>query len=409
MSIHRHRWDRNRSWMNAACALLLVVAMTAAASSTQTFTMVHDFDGTDGDGPYAALIQAHDGYLYGTTSEGGAGYGEGTVFKMTPSGTLTTLHTFYGPDGSSPAAALTQATDGFFYGTTETGGAVSKSCQYGCGTIFKIGARGEFATLHRFVGTDGAYPYGGLVQASDGNLYGTTEFHGAHDFGTVFMMTPRGRFKTLHDFSSVDGAYPFAGLIQASDGNLYGTTDSGGRTDHGTVFRMTLDGKLSTVRSFDGTDGGYPRAALVQATHGNLFGTTEYGVYPGGHYLGTVFKLTLDGQLTNLHTFQGADGANPYGGLVWATDGNLYGTTLNGGALDDGAIFKITPSGRLTTIYSFENSQAYPFAGLVQATNGRFYGTTYEGGTNDCGGFFCGTVYSLSVGLGQGSAFTSWP
>ena len=102
-----------------------------------------------------------------------------------------------------------------------------------------------------------------------------------------------------------------------------------------------------------------------------------------------------------LHTFQGADGANPYGGLVWATDGNLYGTTLNGGALDDGAIFKITPSGRLTTIYSFENSQAYPFAGLVQATNGRFYGTTYEGGTNDCGGFFCGTVYSLSVGLGE--------
>ena len=364
--------------------------------------MFFDFDGSNGDGPYAALVQGADGNFYGTTSEGGADFGAGSIFRITPPGVLTTLHSFQGTDGSSPGAPLIQAADGDLYGTTQTGGSAGGACQSGCGTVFKISRRGAFTMLHEFTGPDGAYPYGGLVQATDGNFYGTTEYLGSHGGGTVFRITRRGRLTTLHCFASSDGAFPFAGMVQAADGKLYGTTDEGGMYNHGTVFTMTLSGKLTTLHSFNGADGGYPRASLVQATRGDLFGTTEYGEYDGGHYYGTVFKITTVGKLTNLHTFSGRDGANPYAGLVWARDGNLYGTTLNGGAYGDGAVFEITPNGSLRTIYSFEYSQAYPFAGLIQAADGDFYGTTYEGGTNDCGGFFCGMIFRLSGGAWPG-------
>jgi uncharacterized repeat protein (TIGR03803 family) len=387
--------------MNRIVNALALCAAAAIASPAQTFTMLHSFDGADGGGPYAGLVQATDGDLYGTTSVGGANYGAGTVFKITPGGKLTMLHSFDGTDGAYPGAGLVQSTNragnGDFYGTTEQGGA------NGYGTVFKITPDGRLTTLHGFDGTDGAYPYAGLVQTTDGNFYGTTEYAGAYNYGTVFKIAPDGRLTTLHSFGGAqDGAYPFAGLIQstnrAADGNLYGTTDDGGAGGHGTVFKITLSGKLTTLHSFNGADGGYPRAALVLATDGNFYGTTEYGEYNGGRYYGTVFKITPGGKLTTLHTFDGKDGANPYAGLIQASDGNFYGTTLNGGSNGDGAIFKITPGGRLTTLYSFEHTQAYPFAGLVQATDGSFYGTTYEGGTNNCGGFFCGMIFRWSSG-----------
>jgi len=391
---------RTKVATTVVCALLVVCATSTIASSAPTFTLLDSFNGTDGAYPYGAVVQASDGNLYGTTSEGGLGYGLwGTIFKMTPDGTLTSLHSFNGADGSNPVSALVQAHDGTFYGTTESGGAGS-ACQFGCGTVFKITPGGRLTTLHSFSGADGSLPYAGLVQASNRDFYGTTEFGGKFNFGTVFKITPSGTLTTLHDFAGGDGAYSFAGLIQASDGYLYGTTDEGGAYNHGAIFKMTLRGKLTTLHSFNGADGGYPRDVLVQATRGYLFGTTEYGAYAGGDYYGTVFKVSTSGTFTSLHTFSRTDGANPYAGLVWATDGNLYGTTLNGGINNDGAVYRITPNGVLTTIYSFQNSQAYPFAGLVQATNGDLYGVTYEGGDGVCGGFFCGMVFRLS-GLRQ--------
>lgn len=315
---------------------------------------------------------------------------------MTPAGSLKSLYSFQGSDGFNPTSALIQAANGDLYGTTE-GGGTSTACQFGCGTVFKITTGGTLKTLHSFDLADGAYPYGGLVQAKNGDFYGTTSYGGTFsNNGTLFIITPRGRLTTLHNFDGADGSGPNASLIQATDGNLYGTTQVGAR-GFGTVFRITPRGKLTTTHIFVGTDGGYPTAGLVQATNGDLYGTTEFGQYHGGRYLGSIFKITLGGNFRKLHTFHQTDGANPYAGLIQAKDGNLYGTTLNGGASNYGAVFEITPSGTFSTIYSFQNSQAYPFAGVIQAANGKLYGTTYEGGTGNCNGFFCGMIYTLST------------
>jgi uncharacterized repeat protein (TIGR03803 family) len=340
------------NWGKRAYSVFLLCATTAIALRAQTFTTLHSFNLTDGAAPWAGLVQASDGKLYGTTRGGGA-KNYGAVFRITPSGTLTTRHSFcsqYGcPDGAYPYAGLVQATDGNFYGTTFKGGA------HTYGTVFKISPSGSLTPLYSFCSksgcADGTFP-AGLVQATNGNFYGTTVGGGAHVRGTVFKITPSGTLTTLYSFCSksgcTDGTDPHAGLVQATDGKFYGTTYVGGATNHGTVFKITPSGTLTTLHSFDGTDGGYPEAAA----------------------------------------------------LIQATDGNLYGTTPPGGAHGVGTVFKITPSGSLTTLYSFCSKVnctdgQYPEAALVQDTNGTFYGTTLEGGTHTYG-----TVFSLSVGLG---------
>ncbi len=301
-------------------------------------TTLDSFDGTDGYRPQAGLVQATDGNLYGTTAYGGAN-GFGTVFKTTTSGTLTTLHSFDSPngtDGAYPYAGLVRATDGNLYGTTYEGGT------NGFGTVFKITRGGTLTTLHSFGppdGTDDAYPQAGLVQATNGNFYGTTSGNGfaTNGYGTVFKITPSGTLTTLHSFAgNPDGQDPTAGLVQATDGNLYGTTFEGGANLYGTVFKITPSGTLTTLHSFDSTDGAYPQAGLVQATDGNLYGTTLGG---GANALGTIFKITRSGTLTTLHSFVSPDG-NPFAGLIQATDGNLYGTTL--GENDDGTVFSLS-------------------------------------------------------------------
>jgi uncharacterized repeat protein (TIGR03803 family) len=385
------------------CGIFLLWATTALALPAQTFTTLHSF-GTDGSLAVGGLVQATDGNFYGTTILGGqfcSAYGCGTVFKITPSGTLTTLHSFDYTDGYESDAGLVQGTDGKFYGTTEYGGV------YSGGTVFKITASGTLTTLHNFCSQtacpDGLAPLAGLVQATDGNLYGTTSGGGANgNWGTVFKITPGGTLTTLHSFDGTDGYGLKAGLIQATDGNFYGTTEGGGANGYGTVFKITAGGTLTTLHSFDGTDGTAPFAGLVQATDGNFYGTTEEG---GANRYGTVFKITPSGTLTTLHSFDETDGAYPLAGLVQGTDGNFYGTTEEGGANGDGTVFKITPSGTLTTLHSFDLTDGGdPVAGLVQDTNGTFYGTTEEGGAssacNSEGFNGCGTVFSLSVGLG---------
>src|ERR1035441_7049705 len=199
-----------------------------------------------------------------------------------------------------------------------------------------------FTTLHSFDGTDGAAPYAGLVQATDGNLYGTTTYYGANDVGTVFKIPTSGTLTTLHSFDNTDGASPYAGLVQANDGNLYGTAKAGGANGYGTVFKITTSGTLTTLHSFDNTDGTSPYAGLVQATDGNLYGTTYLG---GANGYGTLFKITTSGTLTTLHSFcplYGCpDGASLYAGLVQATNGDFYGTTTNGGS-DFGTVFSLS-------------------------------------------------------------------
>ena len=325
--------------------LLLLCATTAIALPAQTFTTLHNFDGTDGKVPEAGLIQATNGTLYGTTGSGGAN-GDGTIFKIGPSGTLTTIYSFCPPPNRC---------------------------------------------------TDGAYPFAGLIQATDGSFYGTTSEGGANSHGTVFKISPSGTLATLHSFCSetgcADGQYPSAGLVQAIDGNSYGTTYSGGANGYGTVFKISPTGTLATLHSFDSTDGYQPSGVLVQATNGNFYGTTAYG---GTSNFGTVFKITSNGTLTTLHSFDSTDGAEPSGVLVQAADGSFYGTTAYGGTSNFGTVFKITAGGTLTTLHSFGSGEGIvPYTGLVQDTNGTFYGTTVRGGADNHG-----TVFSLSVGLG---------
>ncbi len=398
-SFDNRAFQRLKSFRTSAAlvftTLMLVVAATTGATA-QTFKTLYSFCSqngcTDGDNPYAGLVQATNGNLYGTTAGGGAS-GLGTVFQITPSGALKTLHSFDITDGANPYAGLVQATDGNLYGTTSQDGANGPY-----GTVFKITPSGTPATLYSFCAvyvnhqcTNGANPDAGLVQATDGNFYGTTYVGGTNGHGTVFKITSSGTLKTLHSFDGTDGGFPYAGLVQATDGNLYGTTTQGGASGQygpGTVFKITPSGTLKTLHSFDGTDGSVPYAGLVQATNGNLYGTTVEG---GLYGYGTVFKITPSGTLKTLHSFDGTDGAIPHAGLVQATDGNLYGTTYGGDPNGYGTVFQITPSGALKTLHVFDGTDGLLPWGLVQDTNGNLYGTTGGGD---------GTVFSLSVGLG---------
>ncbi|MGA7379572.1 MAG: choice-of-anchor tandem repeat GloVer-containing protein, partial [Terriglobales bacterium] len=383
------------------CVVFVIFAATAIASPAQTFETLVNFNGPNGATPvYPGLVQGLDGNLYGTTLGGGAN-AMGTVFKMTPGGTLTTLYSFCSQatctDGSLPQAGLTLAKDGSFYGSTSEGGA------NGDGAIFKITSGGVFAVVHSFDSTDGAAPFAPPIQASDGNFYGTTTSEGGpSNAGTVFKMTPDGVLTTLYGFKAGDGSSPLGTLIQATNGDLYGTMQIGGGGSSGTVFKVTLGGAFTTIHNFDFSDGSSP-SGLIEAVDGNLYGTTFSGGANsscGSPGCGTVYKISLDGTLTTIYNFDSTHGASPISALVQATDKNLYGTTSAGGTstscgLGCGTVFEITPQGVLTTLVSFDNTDGSdPYGALVQATGGNFYGTTPHGGS---GGYSTGgTVFELA-------------
>jgi uncharacterized repeat protein (TIGR03803 family) len=347
-----------------------VFKMTSAGAVTVLYSFCSLTNCADGVGPYGGLVLANDGNFYGTTSQGGAADGiSGTVFKITPAGKLITLHSFDGMDGARPNAPLIQAKNGELYGLTENGGPANS------GTFFKVTLGGSLTTLFNFSGT---YLTGALVQGSDGNFYGTDETGGVNGYGMIFKLTPSGRFSILHSFDSTDGSAPASGLLQASDGNLYGTTYQGGSHNScpngcGTVFKITLAGALTTLHNFDATDGSNPIAALIQANDGNFYGTTYGGGAKGGW--GTVFKFTPAGRLTTLHSFQGSDGAQPYGPVSEDTNGNLYGTATNGtGSASEGTTFLVTVG--LTPFVSFVRNR-----GKVGQTIG-ILGQSFTGATS---------------------------
>lgn len=297
---------------------------------------------SDGTNVNAGLVQATNGNFYGTTAGGGTN-NFGTVFEIKPAGKLTTLYRFCSSgclDGANPSAGLLQASDGNFYGTTFSGGA------FGAGTVFRITKSGTLTTLASFDGVNGQGPdFGSLIQATDGNFYGTTVAGGANasscgsntGCGTVFRMTPGGQLTSLYSFcgqpNCTDGFELFGGLVQGTNGNFYGTTVMGGTNGVGTVFEITPAGKLTTLHSFDSTDGSYPEAALLQGTDGNFYGTTSNGGANG--FSGTLFQITPAGNLATLYSFcshaKCADGTGPFEGLMQATTGDFYGATFAGG------------------------------------------------------------------------------
>lgn len=355
-----------------------------------------------GSHPEAPLIQARDGSFYGTTDSGGTNGGFGTVFRVTTAGVATTLYTFSGgSDGANPASGLVQGTDGYLYGTTAFGGDTN-----GDGTIFRISTNGALTTLYTFTGAaDGSEPAGGLIQAADGNLYGATEFGGdANGDGTIFQITTGGTLMTIYTFTGgSDGSGPMAGLIQGADGNLYGTAASGGDSfGDGTIFQVSTNGAFAALYLFaDGSDGSGPAAPLIQGFDGSLYGTAEFGGDANGD--GTIFQVTTNGAFTALYQFTGgSDGSGPVAGLVQDTTGILYGTTQFGGdANGDGTIFQITTNGGFSSMYEFANGAdgANPMAGLLRANDGELYGTTDGGNTNGSG-----TIYRISTS----GTYASW-
>jgi uncharacterized repeat protein (TIGR03803 family) len=383
--------------------ILLVLSGWAINANAQTVTNLYSFGGFPNEGivPVAGLVQGRDGNFYGTTATGGTN-GGGTVFRISPSGTYTILYYFVGSpgDGAGPRAVLVQGSDGNFYGTTASGGAST------IGTIFRITPNGNETNLYSFGSQpdDWGNPDDGLVQGSDGNFYGTTYGGGTNNDGVVFRISPGGTFTNFHTFVGhlIEGRYPSAGLVQGSDGNLYGTTEFGGTINvgdigEGTVFRIGLDGSLATLYSFGGPpqDGLGPIAGLVQGSDGNFYGTTVVG---GANGQGTVFQISPSGTYTNLYSFGGyaGDGSKPQAGLVQGSDGNFYGVTKYGGTNGVGIVFRISPRGTYTNLYTFggyANDGATP-AGMLQGGDGNFYGTTWSGGT-----YGVGTVFRLTVPL----------
>lgn len=289
-----------------------------------------------------------------------------------------------GADGVVPNGGLIELNDGSFYGTTAGGGA------YGNGTIFRITSSGAESVLWSFrADGDGNFPIGELLQASDGNVYGMTRFGGANNAGTVFRIAPSGMETVVISFSCTNGG-PCAptrnGLIEVEEGVLYGLTSEGGTNGFGSIFKLTFGGALTTLASFAGDNGAWLLGNLVKAKDGDFYGVAGAG---DEAQLGNVFRMTPDGQLSTLLVFRGDgdEGDAPSGGLIQASDGNLYGVTSSSG----GTLFQITPSGIETILSSFPSdgsSAHWPSGNLVQGKDGGLYGVTDDGGASGNGSVF---------------------
>ena len=361
-------------------ALFAVLLIFGSPASAQIYSDIFNFSSSTGDSPTnpQVMAQGQDGNLYGTLPQG---FGtSGVVFRFTPAGAYTILHSFSGTDGGRPVSGLTLGLDGNFYGTTVVGGS------FNVGTIFKITPTGAFTSLYTFTaGTDGAYPYGTLTLGNDGNFYGVTHY------ATAYKITPSGVFTLLGTIPS--GSY--APLCLGKDGNLYGTTTNGGAFNQGTVFKMTPSGVVTIIYSFDTTHGGVPDAGVVQSSDGSFFGTTTVGGSGGG---GIVYRVTQSGNLKILHNFPLGtqnDGNDPIASVLLGTDGLFYGTTWAGGLNNYGVVFSLAPTGSYAFIYQFDKvSGSNAASNMVQHTNGSVYGMANGGLATD------GVIYRLDLNLG---------
>ena len=377
------------------CTLMFSLFTICGTAMAATETVLHSFAGspTDGYCPTTGLIMDSTGNLYGTTMVGGTdtngicgSQGCGTIFKLDTNNTLTVLHSFSAATGTSPLGKLIMDSAGNLYGTTFGGGTNNM------GTIYKLDTTGNLTVLHNFVldGASSRAPAAGLVMDGTGNLYGTTVYGGANDAGTIYKLDTVGNLTVLHSFTGADGARPSADLLMDSAGNLYGTASSGGLNNAGTVFKLDTNNNLTVLYRFGTTskDGKYPFSKLVMDLAGNLYGTTSEG--GSSKNAGVIFKLDTGNHLTVLFSFNVANGANPFAGLLRDSVGNLYGTTNNGGANNMGTVFKLDTRNRLTVLHNFAGTPdgLGSEGDLIMDSAGILYGTSENGGTNNFGTIF---------------------
>jgi uncharacterized repeat protein (TIGR03803 family) len=327
--------------------------------------------------------------------------------SLTAAAQETVLHDFKGTDGTTPYGGLILDTNGNLYGTTTTGGSNN------VGTVFTLtSSNGKWTetVIHEFKNTDGSTPQGNLVFDTDGNLFGTTSKGGAKGDGSVFKLIPTdGKWaeKVVHDFSGLDGSTPQGGLVYTTAGDVYGVTSGGGAKSDGAVFGLTpsnLKWTESVLHSFNGGDGASPWGALIADAKGDLWGTTSAD---GINSAGTVFELVQSsGKWTEkvIYSFNPlkGDGSAPFGGLVADSSGNLYGTTTKGGANGEGAVYELTLGAKggytESVLYSFQNNGTdgtTPYGGLIIDASGNLWGTTSAGGTHSAG-----TIFELSSSTG---------
>jgi uncharacterized repeat protein (TIGR03803 family) len=357
------------------------VSLSRAVNNSSACNAIFQFNGTDGAVPYAGLV-ARGGLLYGTTA--GGGYGDGTLFVVTPLGQEMVVHNFY-QEGDQPDASVTPLRK-TLYGTTAYGGTSND------GTVFAIKTSGKVLWTYSFKGDggeDGQLPDGAPIEVS-GVLYGTTANGSTGNSGVVYAITRSGAEHVIYRFNGKQGRMPYGNLIEFGN-TLWGTTEQGG-TYYGTIFSITTSGKLTTIYKFKGTkrsDGENPYAGLVEL-NGMLYGTTEYG---GANNTGTIFSITATGGERVIYSFgasSSGDGEHPVSAL-FVYNGNLYGTTLDGGPYNDGTVFEVTPSGTKQLLCSFGESPSTGIAhpgGSVVELNGELYGTAESGGSYNKGGVF---------------------
>lgn len=380
--------------MMALALMAWFAAPLPAAADTQaavTFTHLHDFDYTmEGRPRNAALVKGPDGHMYGTNA-GGGGFSGGTAFRIAADGTTEVLYAFgsagkgWGPEG------LTWGADGYFYGVTVDGGKFSD------GTFYRMGLDGKVKQLRSFDQTKGMgrSPLHALTLSIDGNFYGVTQSNGG---GTVYRMTKSGEHALLHQFESfgLGGDDPRGGVVEDDSGNLYGTTYAGGAHADGVVYRLTKTGTLTILHTFGSqrSDGASPQSHLLRIGK-MLYGITLRG---GLHDQGTVYRISTTGSgYEQLHSFSSLSGApfHPAAGLVPGEGGELYGTTLHGGAAGQGAVYRISLDGQMTHLLSFGVrgvAGAEPLAALLPGGKSSFYGTTASDGADNAG-----TAYKLTV------------
>ena len=441
MPTSRHGRTTRSPRLLASCGMVVFLALAAISgtASGQQLSILHNFAGSatnEGSYPNSSLAQDNNGNFYGTTSGGGTFgqsiYDEGTIFKMAPDGTVSTLHSFGTAsrnldgstiaDGYKPSGNLVFATDGNLYGTTAAGGEGAD------GTVYRISPAGVYTIVHSFAAANadqGTYPEAGVIEGKDGNFYGTTSQGGAYGVGTVFQLKPDGTYKAIYSFGATtdDPASPSLGLVQDAQGNLYGTSAKGGSAGLGAIYKIDSQFNYSVIYSFmpapaaytftfnssyaTNVSGGFsPNSPLVIGADGALYGTASGTTYGAG----AIYKVTPQGQFTLLHRFGdgsvASDGAEypintstslgisqgvssltapPAGPMVLATDGNFYGTTYQGGLGNGGTVFEMTPAGQVTIVHRFGDGAVAVDGvnpnGLTQGSDGNFYGTTSAGGT----------------------------